>query len=154
MERRQPEPTQRRITACHEAGHGLVARVLRVTVLRIDINHADERNIGLTRTDARENQYHEKAVIARGGTQAELQTFGEILSGENHALDVSGIADNDARCTNCGTDESAVKSAHDSLARSIIKNHSVELCNLADTLFSKGVLEGNEEIDKAMRGDN
>jgi hypothetical protein len=127
MDDETPNPRARRRTAFHEAGHAVVAWVLRVEVLRVRLEADFIGDVGTGPTDhlSLTNQI---AIIAGGGCGAELsgveklnedELLGDIIDGMclagSHFPDDGGAADA-AYDEGCDRAEAIVKE-HEDLVR-------------------------------------
>ena len=73
----------------------------------------------------------------------------QISSGQTRfgfGFDMANIEQCDAACQSCTPEQ------HGHEAKRLMETHIEELHNLARVLFRKGTLTGNEEIDRARRG--
>ena len=148
--------TRRGQIAYHESGHVLLARLLCVNVDLVSIDGLDENREGVTASAI--STPHNNALIARGGMCGEFlgipglvqERLEQINSGQTRlgfGFDMANIEQSDAACQSCTPEQ------HNHEAKRLMETHIEELHNLAGVLFRKGKLTGNEEIDRARRGE-
>lgn len=138
------QPTERWLNSFHEAGHGIVAWSIGTLIKEATVEGTCGY-VGYVLMD--ELQAHEKGLIARGGLLAEVLAFGLEYASERES-DVSRVFHDtvalrvgDRDCVQCGQ-EAGVLHSTEALHR--LESHTQELKTLADELFRRGTMTGEE----------